>query len=625
MKTPDTSRPILVLIALLIGALACNAPTGEQQSPVDSAPRVTVGATAIPLPTLTPQTSSQSNPVDMPGERVEAWSYPMLYKNGACPAPGDPSMFTVAAFLADSETKIQPAVFFTFTVYPSMDSTSFSLGLSEFGTTPAKKTGYSTFIDMGTELTQSFPGLVGAPEAIEINFSIEVYDDSGQIVSTVVEDQSIMFCSSNPQDVAQYQAAWHNRTVEGTPDLVAWQTLLRYDGAQPEGTFEMTVCNVGTGTASPFEGQIDVNGVSARITRDQRLQPGECTDVFDPASSFSSFGVTQPGSVQVQGTIYPQDGDDPLGNNSFSRPMTINHLNTIVDDLNAYQNCRASQNHYSCWSNVQGTPIGENPHEVMKSRDGASVIVPVEFDAIAALHVADLVSCSTQIEEYLGVDFPVEIGNNMRMFDSVENGHYASYLGIELISEQGFMFQWILSGHQPLFNWNYTLKGLCGEAHEMTHMIVMRMPIQGWINEGLATYMDSAERIQAVHNDPLLCTADGLIRINSNGEEVIEPYANLTVSPEQTGDFVDAYGVTLTFARTRHYDTGACFWDYIERTFGHQTFQQVIHALDVYAQQRGNGCMPFLKDGVNPVLGTDISDVTKPRFGFDVGNSSCDT
>ena len=60
--------------------------------------------------------------------------------------------------------------------------------------------------------------------------------------------------------------------------------------------------------------------------------------------------------------------------------------------------------------------------------------------------------------------------------------------------------------------------------------------------------------------------------------------------------------------KTHYYLTGMCFWDYLESTYGHQTFQRVMQAL---AARRGEtACIPFLKDIVNPIVGTDISVVT---------------
>ncbi len=114
-------------------------------------------------------------------------------------------------------------------------------------------------------------------------------------------------------------------------------------------------------------------------------------------------------------------------------------------------------------------------------------------------------------------------------------------------------------------------------------------------------------------------------RTNSQQEDEIEPYVNLTIPSDQAGDFYDQYGVPITFGNTRYYDTSACFWDYIESTFGHQAFQQVIQSMDRYTQQRGNTCMPLLTEIINPTLGTDISPITKARFGFDTTNSSCDS
>lgn len=617
MKQRTLSSLIWVALSLVVAALACNAPAADQPATNSPASRVTAGATAIPQPTLTPKIETP----EISPARTETWSYPMLYQDGACPHPDEVSLTGIAVYLRHPEAEITPYVFITLNVYPEDVSTSFSLGLSQIGITPANESGYASLFDIGSELSSGFPDLQHAPEAIKITYDIEVYDQVDQLIDTPVQNQTAMFCSSDPEDVEQYRSAWRNRTVTGGPDLTVWQTLLRYDGAQPEGTFEMTVCNTGAGTASPFEGEINVNGIAARMVYSEKLQPSECADLFDPASTFSTFGVNQPGSIQVLASISPEDSNDPQGNNTFSTSMSVLHLSPAVDNLTDYKNCRSTQGHEFCWAHAPSTPMGENPHEVLKEGHNIGVIVPQEFEPLAALHITDLTTCRPYISEYLGIDYPTSIPYTMRLMVAPESMHAASLVGIELISP-GDMLQGILSGHQQLFNWNYSLNGQCSEAHEITHLFVMDTPIPGWLNEGLATYIDSSKTIQAVHDEALRCTDTGIVRINSEGGEEVEPYIDLTSPLEQAVDFNDQYGVPITFARTRFYDTGACFWDYVERTYGHQAFQQVIQALD--ARRSGEWCVPFLSDIVNPALGTDISAEIETMFGFHAQKSVCD-
>ncbi len=95
--SPRNSHLLWVALILIAVALACNAPIQNLSETDAPSTRVTVGALANPPETQeTPaaDSSPHSQEADSwtsPSMHTEAWSYPMLYHDGACPAPNQAS------------------------------------------------------------------------------------------------------------------------------------------------------------------------------------------------------------------------------------------------------------------------------------------------------------------------------------------------------------------------------------------------------------------------------------------------------------------------------------------------------------------------------------------------------
>ncbi len=144
---------------------------------------------------------------------------------------------------------------------------------------------------------------------------------------------------------------------------------------------------------------------------------------------------------------------------------------------------------------------------------------------------------------------------------------------------------------------------LGGNNHEMTHVLVHNLPLPLMLNEGLATYMESSRRAndkKEISND-LYCF-DKTMRIPSfsGGPVVMDllPLQHFKIG----GDTPEIY----------FYYSAYCFWDYLERTYGHAILQKVIEKL---VENRCKKGVHFVKDILNPVVGEDISAYLYERWG----------
>ena len=456
-------------------------------------------------------------------------------------------------------------------------------------------------------------------------FLVSGEDFSYEKTFEFVEINFITWEESPAQAIAQPQTG-----IEGDPDLMILHALLRYDGTEAQGTFEITVCNLGTGSAAPFEASITINGVEQLVAYPEMMAPQTCDDVFVPDTTFETFGITEPGKTTLQAAIIPQNTDDPDGNNTLEQSMSITDLATLTEgelvDLAQYQECRLTQSHTACSEFVADAPLND-PHEVKKQLDNLIVIAPAEFDQIANMKIMDMGNCLGPLTDYLGISFPLS-HVRQRLIDAAnpnEGAHNSLPEIGYIVHSARNTIEASLRGefpHEMPFTWQNIIPGKCADAHELTHVFMGNTPLPTWMDEGLATYMDEPERSDAAHAKYFSCSPEGWVDwvYYSDGslhEKVTYPFVDLSVPLHEAAVDESAYS-----AQSHYYRTGMCFWDYVECNFGHEAFQRVIQALDA---QRGNqGCLPFLSEIVNPVLGADISTETQARFGFGLDETNCD-
>ncbi|RME05645.1 MAG: hypothetical protein D6803_08505 [Anaerolineae bacterium] len=458
MKNHHIPHILLIAGALILASLACNLGVPTPTPPPISGPAPVPASTAVPTialptPTVTPIP---------PKVRMEVWSYPMLYRDGACPAPGENSLLAIAAYLDPAEKIGQDAgLELTLKMLPGGETATLRTNHYPIGKSPQGEPGFGFPLDLGVIMMSQFPNQAVAPQGIEVTYTLSLLDGNMNPMASL-PPKTFMFCSSNAQDVADFRAARAAKLGAGTPDLAVWQILTRYDGAQPEGTLEITVCNLGSEVASPFDGSLAVGDNQVHLVYNANLRPGECAGVFDPASTFQFYGITQPGKVQVQASINPQDGNDPPGNNTLSGSVNIDHTATAADDLSKYQTCRSSQTHEMCWGQAPDTPKSD-PHEVLKAWDGMSVIAPFEYASLANLQLGTMANCRTQITNLLGANAAIR----MQMLVSDYSAFGVGTAGMEFLDTID-AYQLLLSGIHPEINWNAAFSGQCGLSNYLS-------------------------------------------------------------------------------------------------------------------------------------------------------------
>ncbi len=417
--------------------------------------------------------------------------------------------------------------------------------------------------------------------------------------------------SPPPEDTPA--AATSQSPAQTNTDLAVWQILLRYDGALLQGTLEATICNIGSSPSQPFEVVITANGVSRQIAAQEGLAPQKCAAVFDQQASFETFGITQLQSVSVKVEVFSIHSDDPPSNNLLEQDVDIPVLIPRSDpnQVAEYQECRNEFEHWECIDLLYGEPAAVDPLEVKKQWGDYAAIVPYEYEAIAALALADLRLCTEDLEAYLGIPLPVEpIYEHFALSEEIST-NYASAVHIVLIARQNSpYFSDLAAGAHVFINWENVFTGKCSQAHELAHVFVANTHIPGWLNEGLATYMAQPGRVEWFSEAAYRCEETGWTDLSPYGSQEFTPYVPLD---EKGEDLVDEVG--------NYYITGACFWDYFETTYGKEAFQQVVQLMAL--TDLTEECPPFLPTFVQPIIGQDISDVTFERFGFDNEFSMC--
>ncbi len=128
------------------------------------------------------------------------------------------------------------------------------------------------------------------------------------------------------------------------------------------------------------------------------------------------------------------------------------------------------------------------------------------------------------------------------------------------------------------------------QPHELTHTFTAG-PSNDFLGEGLAEYVRSKV---SVTSQKLKCYEDGFTLDGG----VKYPYADLKGALTSEG-----------------YWTGACIWDYIETTYGHDKFVKIMQAGDKLSYKPGE--YKIFADIINPILGEDILPILKDRFNLD--------
>jgi hypothetical protein len=400
-------------------------------------------------------------------------------------------------------------------------------------------------------------------------------------------------------------------------DLMTRQVMLRYDGRSGMGIFEATLCNLGEVAASPpFEVQFLANGIAPSIKVTAELPPHFCAGVHVPDSSFAAYNITQPGVVDVQVNLITVS-TDPQDNNTYQESVRIDKLDVAppAGQLADYQQCRNNEGHADCSARLKLDPVAD-PHEIKKQSGDYIAIVPAEYEFLATWFVVDNQLCAPSLESYLGIPHPAP--TVQRAVISDYEGGYTVY-GSAIFSsapQSGFDYYQQTEGLEELF-WRNRLDDECSNIHEMTHWFLGYTPMPGWLEEGLATIVEDNTRTNYSESSSIECREDGWYGTDMNGNWGTYPFQNLTVYDASVPGIY-------------YYYSASCFWVYIEEQYGvdkvKQIIQQVVQHRLPLTENFCDGSQQtffFIRDIVNPVIGEDISSVTRSRWGFDQFFSDC--
>ncbi len=267
----------------------------------------------------------------------------------------------------------------------------------------------------------------------------------------------------------------------------------------------------------------------------------------------------------------------------------------------------------------------EGPHEVLKNINHFYTKAPLVYEKLATLTLAEIQVCMPKVADILGVPMPATVtwSHEIDPYSGSGTGAHpisgvsTIYHSLEDLAEY---MNWI----DLPFEWEDVRQGYCQGvvAHELTHLLITVTPLPGFLNEGLATYME--QRVAAETSVDYVCREDGSYGQDFYGTGPhFVPYFNLSTDP---------YSSLTDEELLNMYITAMCFWDYVEKTYGHEKLQAVARRLnEIQAEWIAQGYVfpedrcdiYFIRDILNPVLGEDITSVTEPRFGVGLMMSDC--
>jgi len=239
-------------------------------------------------------------------------------------------------------------------------------------------------------------------------------------------------------------------------DLIVKQALVRYDGLTGQATFELTVCNIGTEDAGPFEVRLLANGVYNSATHPSNLASQTCVGVFNPMSTLAGFGMYQPGEVLVSWEIIPSDEGESDDYNRGQKFMVVDKVDTTPppNDLALYQDCMTYDTHRNCSQYIPRDPVGD-PHEIKKQAGNFIAIVPAAYEALSNYDLMDNEICANALESYMGIAMPQPVIGRSVISDY--SGGYAGSQGGIYTSGPASTFDHFLNNLPE--SWGYALNG----------------------------------------------------------------------------------------------------------------------------------------------------------------------
>ncbi|HBV57770.1 MAG TPA: hypothetical protein DEB73_00645 [Candidatus Magasanikbacteria bacterium] len=264
-------------------------------------------------------------------------------------------------------------------------------------------------------------------------------------------------------------------------------------------------------------------------------------------------------------------------------------------------------------------PIDCDPPNVYSSiSEGPFIVkVPKGFEELGSAYLEDLKNCVPLLKNFLGIT-PL-LYNKIFLRMSIGDVTSGSSNG------RGIFYQKTIenaqSDLQELHNNNkdgFFYKSsatYCANTHELTHIFTSSslLPIPPMLFEGIAEY--AQKNVQSGSKDYLECKDNGIYRQDLWGDNKYKIFPYIPLGGNR--NFLDDAQGSIW------YGSGMCFWEYINTKYGHEKFKEVIQ---LYRKVTDLSNQPisklqvrrFLFDKVLiPVLGNQIEDEIKQRFGFD--------
>ena len=403
-------------------------------------------------------------------------------------------------------------------------------------------------------------------------------------------------------------------TPSPAPDLAVLQVMARYQGASGAGTFEATVCNRGEAAEPSAQVTITANGTEIAVAA-PAMPPMSCVDVFDARADLPAYGVSAAGPVQVSVRAVASLGGEDAGDEVVA---TVDVPGVTMaapgGELQDFRNCIGTgQDVRHCVNKVRYHPIGDLG-EVMKVAGRYLAIGPEEYGEILSYFVADNALCTPRIEDWMGTAGPTPVSHRLVVTDDYGGAYAEPFYAIYSLGSRS---RWDEAAGAVDSWWERRLQGICDNAHELTHLVLGETPMPNWLNEGLATYLQDDGRTGYKKPQPVECRATGWYGSLYEGGQAEVPYQDLMDWDQSVPGIY-------------YYYTAMCFWDYLESEYGVDAIRAILADTVSHRGPAYAGCgvldqpVRFIRDIVNPILGVDVTPVTRSRWGFGETFTACE-
>ncbi|MFH1767492.1 MAG: thrombospondin type 3 repeat-containing protein [Patescibacteria group bacterium] len=242
-----------------------------------------------------------------------------------------------------------------------------------------------------------------------------------------------------------------------------------------------------------------------------------------------------------------------------------------------------------------------------------------DIDLFGRYQLSQMKVCHEEISEYIGQDlfYPGEFSIDFEINEERSRTVCCQNLKISIWESTDNMLNKYLS--DDAYWKDDTLDfNTCHSGHEETHRFFSNrnQMIPAWANEGLATYI----------SEVVFAKKDGVPHIPVIGSRRETTCLENSYRWELSGlefEYVDI-GIENIYhsgASGPTYYTSACLWDYIDTTFGHQAFLDIMNGIRTLPVQSGlsqaEKSQVLINDVIRPITGSQIDEfLTKVGLNF---------